>query len=222
MKASGFIGFGVAAAAAVVAYAAFDGERSHAEDRKDGVMKAQLTIYVAPPLLDSGGTVIVVANPISRAEWQALPDGDNPAEADPNNTKKKELREGDRLFGVEASSKVSIVEFVYPEGGTFGFNLVASDKSGRSRPPLRTREIAIGDGGGYTDWETGKHVTWDYVSVIHVLGPEVSEGDSRGVDVSSSEIMDLHPPKTIYKGAVLYSPTDEQVDKAVLTPEELK
>lgn len=185
-------------------------------------MKAQLTIYVAPPLLDTGGTVIVVANPVLPEKWKGIPEGPNPAMNDPRNTKKEELRDGSRLFGVVASSKVSIVEFAYPKDGTFGFNLVALDKSGRSRPPLRTREIAIGDGGGYTNWETGEHVTWDYVSVIHILGPEVSEGDSRGVDVFSSQIMDLHPPKTIYEGAVLYSPTDEQVDKAVLTPEELK
>jgi len=34
--------------------------------------------------------------------------------------------------------------------------------------------------------------------------------------------MNSRPRKTTYEGAVLYSPTDEQVDKAVLEPEELK
>lgn len=182
-------------------------------------MKAQLTIYVAPPLIETGGTVIVVANPIPLEKWQNLADGENAADADPANEKRKELKPGDRLFGVTASTKVSIIEFVYPEGGTFGFNFTAMEEPHKRGPPLRTKEILIGDG-GYTNWKTGEDVTWDYVSVIHVLGPTVSEGNSRGVDVYSSEIMNLQPQKTVYEGAVLYSPTDEQVDKAVIEPEE--
>lgn len=185
------------------------------------LLKAQLTIYIAPPLLEQGGTVIVAANSIPLSQWESLPQGNNAADADPMNEKRKLLKSSDKLFGVVASSRVSIIELVYPEGGTFGFNLVAMNAPDKERHPLRTKEILIGDG-GYTDWSTGKEITWGYVSTIHVSGPTVSEGDSRGVRVYSSKIMNLHPQKTIYEGAVLYSPTDEQVDEAVIEPEEQK
>ncbi|MBA8879016.1 hypothetical protein [Phyllobacterium myrsinacearum] len=189
--------------------------------RKDALLKAQLTVYVAPPLLNDGGTVIVVANPITLEKWKALPKGENAADSDLQNGKHKDLKHDDRLFGVVASTKVSIIEFVYPEGGTFAFNLVAMDKPGKEKTLLNTREVEIGSG-GYTIWRTGETVLWDYVSNVHVYGPTVSEGDSRGVAVYSSEIMNLHPQKIIYEGAVLYSPTNGQVDAAVVTAEEQK
>lgn len=181
-------------------------------------MKAQLTIYVSPPLLDTGGTVIVVSNPVSLEEWQKLPPGNNPAQNDPNNQKKSSLQPGDRLFGAVASTKVSIVEFVYPQNGTYGFNLVALNESynpDKKSAALRTKQILVGSG-GYRDWSTGQEFIWEDVSTIHVLGPNASEEDSRGAQVFSSEIMNLHPAKTVYEGAVLYTPTDEQLAKAIV------
>jgi hypothetical protein len=172
-------------------------------------------------LLKEGGTVIVVANPIPLQAWKILPKGENAADTDLQNAKSKDLKPDDKLFGVVASTKVSIIEFVYPEGGTFGFNLVAMDEPGKEKTLLKTRQILVGDG-GYTIWSTGENVPWDYVSTVHVYGPAVSEGDSRGARVYSSEIMNLRPQKTVYEGAVLYSPTNGQVDEAVVTADELK
>ncbi len=181
-------------------------------------MKAQLTVYVAPPLLDTGGTVIVVANSIPLEQWNKLAEGNNPARDDPNNEKKSTIQSGDKLFGAVASTKVSIIVFVYPENGTYGFNLVGlnqSDDPDKRNKPLQTKRILVGDG-GYVDWSTGQEFTWEDVSTIHVLGPKSSEEDSRGASVSEAAIMNLHPPKTIYEGATLYAPTDEQLDKALV------
>ncbi|WP_225770309.1 hypothetical protein [Inquilinus sp. Marseille-Q2685] len=212
MKAVGFIGLGVAAAVAVAAYAALNGGFSLAEDRKDGVMKAQLTIYVAPPLLQTGGTVIVVAAPISRREWESLAPGPNPARDDRRNPKHNELRGGDRLFGVEASAKVSIVEFVFPEDGTYGYNFVASDRAGGVQPPLRTKQILVGS---QRDLSEGPAAKDEDVSVIHVDGPEASEGDSRAASASQPRIERMNPQRTVYEGAQVMSPTDEQVYEAI-------
>ncbi|MCO6391654.1 hypothetical protein GTW25_11490 [Aliihoeflea aestuarii] len=177
-------------------------------------MKAQLTIYVAPPLLEQGGTVIVVADEIPLNDWEAIADGTNPALADTQNEKRKELNPGDQLFGVVASTKVSIIEFVYPEGGTYGFNLVPVQDADRTSPQLRTDRILQGEGGG------GPGREWNEVSTVHVFGSVVSERDSRVVRASSSMIMRAEPEKSVYQGAVLYSPTDELVENVLIRPKE--
>jgi hypothetical protein len=190
-----------------------------ADDNKENVdMRSQLTIYVAPPLLEKGGTVIVVSNPVPLAEWRDLPQGDNPARDDPHNEKKKNLQPGDRLFGAVVSTKVSIVEFVYPEGGTFGFNLVplpTASGGAATAQALMTKRVLVGDG-GYKDWKTGKEYIWESVSTIHVVGPEATEGDSRSASVAEAEIMNLPPNKTTYEGVTVLAPTDEQLDQVIV------
>ncbi len=213
--------YAVLAILAASAFLFYQTNTYFSEQQKAGQLKAYLTIYVAAPLLDNGGTVIVISNPISVEQWKALPRGENATDTDPLNAKREALKKGDRLFGVVASTNTSIIEFVYPEGGTFGFNFVAMNTPGKEPRALRTQEILVGDG-GYTDRSTGQNIVWEYVSTIHVFGPKTSEDNSRAARVFSSEIMNLHPRKTLYEGANLYSPTDEQVEKAVLTPQELK
>ncbi|MCE6073980.1 hypothetical protein GOZ89_17850 [Agrobacterium vitis] len=196
---------------------ALTGCDSAAENQQGKQMRSQLTIYVAPPLLEKGGTVIVVSNSVPLDKWRDLPQGDNPARDDPQNDKKKEIGPGDRLFGAVASTKVSIIEFVYPEGGTFGFNLVPLRKATGDDavgPALMTKRVLVGDG-GYKDWETGKEYLWESVSTIYVAGPEASEGDSRGASFAESKIMNLHPHKTSYEGTTVYAPTDEQLDQVL-------
>jgi hypothetical protein len=197
---------------------AFTNLCSAGDNKEDKNMRSQLTIYVAPPLLEKGGTVIVVSNPVPLSEWHNLPEGDNPARDDPQNEKKKDLGQGDRLFGAVVSTKVSIVEFVYPEGGTFGFNLVplrAKDGSGATGPALMTKRVLVG-GGGYRDWKAGKNYFWESVSTIYVAGPEATEGDSRSASVAEAEIMNLPPPKTTYEGVTVSAPTDEQLNQVIV------
>ncbi|MCF1454336.1 hypothetical protein ACQZ61_07740 [Agrobacterium vitis] len=197
---------------------ALTGCDSAAENQQGKQMRSQLTIYVAPPLLEKGGTVIVVSNSVPLDKWRDLPQGDNPARDDPQNDKKKEIGPGDRLFGAVASTKVSIIEFVYPEGGTFGFNLVPLRKatgSDATSPALMTKRVMVG-GGGYRDWKTGKEYLWESVSTIYVAGPEASEGDSRSASVAEAEIMNLPPPKTTYEGVTVSAPTDEQLKQVII------
>jgi hypothetical protein len=166
-------------------------------------VKAHLTIYVEKPLLTEGGTVIVAANPVSAEKWAALSDGENIAANDMNNAKRADLKKGDRLFGVAVSAQTSVVEFIYPEGGAFGFNFVARNTDGDGRTPqLRTDEISIGDGGADHSL-TG--VPWDYVSVIHVIGPGSTEGKSRAASVLVSEILASGSAAKDYQGTVVHS-----------------
>jgi hypothetical protein len=205
-------------AVTIIAASLFAGCDASNGNEKQRPMKAQLTIYVAPPLLVTGGTVIVVSNPVSPDEWLNLAEGSNPAKDDPNNGKKKDMFPGDKLFGAIVSTKANIVEFVYPEGGDYGFNLVAAEgpyDPDKRMPSLQTKQILVGDG-GYTDWSTGKNVIWKNVATIHIIGPESSEDSSRGLTFSTSNIMNLHPQKTVYEGAVRYTPTDEELAKSLI------
>lgn len=198
----------------IIFSSACSGEDSNG-DRK---MHAQLTIYVDSPLLEKGGTVIVVSNPMPLDEWRDLPSGDNPARDDAQNEKKGDVRPGDRLFGAVASTKVTIIEFAYPEGGTFGFNLVpfrSADSRDKPSPALMTKRVLVGDG-GYKNWKTGKEYLWESVSTIYVAGPDVTESDSRSASVAEAAIMNLPPAKTAYEGTIVYAPTDEQVDKLLV------
>lgn len=175
-------------------------------------LHGQLTIYVAPPLLKTGGTVIVVSNPVSADEWRNMREGHNPAREDAGNAKQRDVGVGDRLFGAVASARVSVVEFVYPQGGTFGFNLVPEPTALAAGATLRTKRVLIGSG-GWKEWSTGNEHIWENVSTIHVAGPDVSEGDSRMATAAEAEIMNLRPARTVYEGAIVYAPSEEQLGR---------
>ena len=175
----------------------------------DRMTKAQLTIYVDQPLLSEGGTVIVAANPVSDETWAALPEGKNLAKDDIHNLKRGELGPGDKLFGVLASQTTTLVEFVYPKGGTFGFNLVARNSSDIRAPELRTREILVGDGGANHSL-TGE--PWDYVSTILVLGPQASEQKSNGIGSLITKILESGASSTLYEGVVVRAAEPKNVD----------
>lgn len=174
------------------------------------ITRAQYTLYVAPPLLLTGGTVIVTAKEIPLEQWRDLPDGPNPAREDAANAKRDELKAGDRLFGAEISMPVSIVEIVYPQGGTYGFNLVAASGAPDDVPALESRRIGVGRG-SFVMPESGERIEWPSVSTIHIAGPEVSEGDSRLVRHDSADLMRQRPPARHYEGAIVYEPTPEQI-----------
>jgi hypothetical protein len=166
-------------------------------------VKAQLTIYVEKPLLVEGGTVIVAANPVSAEKWAALPDGENIAADDMHNAKRAELMAGDRLFGVSVSATTSVVEFIYPEGGMYGFNFVARGTDADTRAPqLKTKEILTGDGGA-NHALTGK--PWESVSTIHVFGPSSNERRSRAVDALIDKILEKDRLVKSYQGSVVHS-----------------
>ena len=176
----------------------------------DKAPAAQLIIHIDAPVLHTGGTVLVVANPISKEAWAQLPS------QPPSNTAQTatKLAPGDKLFDAAISSKVSIIEFVYPEGGTFDFKLRATGDQAVAGA-LRTKRILVGSG-YYTDKVTGQEIEWKDVSVIHIDGPEADERFSRLVRASSSEIMNTGPAKTQQAGVTVYAPSAAQLEKALI------
>jgi len=176
----------------------------------DKAPAAQLIIHIDAPVLHTGGTVLVVANPISKEAWARLP-SQPPSKTAQTATK---LAPGDKLFDAAISSKVSIIEFVYPEGGTFDFKLRATGDQAVAGA-LRTKRILVGSG-YYTDKVTGQKIEWKDVSVIHIDGPEADERFSRLVRASSSEIMNTGPAKTQQAGVTVYAPSAAQLEKALI------
>lgn len=179
-----------------------------------GAGKAQLTIYVDRPLLETGGTVMAVSKPVGPDLWSVQPKGLS-TDTWKQNPKRLELGSNDRLFEVHVSEKVSIIEFIYPQGGSFGFNLVAAP-GGDLIKPLQSKRILVGSG-YYIDRETGEKQVWEDVSTIHILGPDVSEGYSRAVRMASGELMNAHPRRETGIGTVVHIPSAETLAKVVVT-----
>jgi len=182
----------------------------------DKAPAAQLIIHIDAPVLHTGGTVLVVANPISKEAWAQLPSQPPSKTAQTAQTAQTatKLAPGDKLFDAAISSKVSIIEFVYPEGGTFDFKLRATGDQAVAGA-LRTKRILVGSG-YYTDKVTGQEIEWKDVSVIHIDGPEADERFSRLVRASSSEIMNTGPAKTQQAGVTVYAPSAAQLEKALI------
>ena len=177
----------------------------------DNAPAVQLMIHVDAPVLHTGGTVLVVANPVTKQAWDQL-STQRPSQAGQTAI---DLKPGDEQFDVTISSKVSIIEFVYPERGSFHFKLRASGDAAAAAEALRTKRILAG-GGYYTDKATGQKIEWKDVSVIHIIGPEADEGFSRLVRASSSEIMNAGPAKTQQPGITVYAPSAAQLEKALI------
>lgn len=184
------------------------GMASYSSGKKDTALKSHLTIYVGESLLDNGGTVIVGSVPIPEAEWRAL-EGVNLADDDAANAKRAQLAEQDQLFGVHVFGPVSYIEMYYPEGGTFGFNLVPDYRLATPQK-LVTERILVGDGGWY-DRATNTRRDWPDVSVIHVSGPAATKENSRLVRALGNNILNLKPDMRRFKGAIVYSPSDQQI-----------
>jgi len=175
-------------------------------------VKTQVTIIVDNALLQTGGTVLVVPQKVSRDVWDRLPKRPENSLLR-NNPKSRVIEDGDKLLEVTVSSKVSVVEFDYPADGTYGFNLVPADNTRPSA--LRTKRIFVGSG-YYTDQKTGRRVDWGEVSTIHIYGPDVDESFSRSVRISSNEIMNIGAAKIAGEGFVVHRLSDSQIDRSVI------
>jgi hypothetical protein len=175
---------------------------------KEPLLKSHLTLYVQEPLLSQGGTIIVASIPLSLEEWAAL-DGINPATDDTLNRKRSSLQPDDVLFGALVAGRATIVEMYYPEGGTFGFDLVADPRI-QNPPPLTTERLGVGSG-GWTHWSSGTDHIWPDFSAIYVAGASASEGQTRTVIASVNRIMNLPLNPARYAGAIVYTPTSDQI-----------
>ncbi len=177
---------------------------------KEAKLISHLTLYVGEPLLSDGGTVIVASIPIPVDEWRAL-QGLNLAAEDPENRKRPSLTDKDRLFGVAINARANVVEMYYPEGGTFGFDLVPNFRN-HTPKDLQTERILVGSG-GWTEWSTSTTSKWPSMSVIHVKGRKAREADSHIVSDSFSRILNLGVSRIDYAGASVMSPTAAQLSE---------
>lgn len=125
-------------------------------------LSTRVIISVDQPLGKEGGAIIVSGRPIPDGEWRAI-------DADGGDHSKKE-------FNLRVSSPASIVDFVYPQSGTYSFKIQRA--SSDNAPPLRTRQILIGSA-EVRDPETDDPVTWPSISVIHVEGDRYDAGWAR-------------------------------------------
>lgn len=84
-------------------------------------LSTRVIISVDQPLGKEGGAIIVSGRPIPVDEWRAIEagGGDN----------------GRKEFNLRVSSPASIVDFVYPQSGTYSFKLkrVSSDQRNTSQ-----------------------------------------------------------------------------------------
>jgi hypothetical protein len=145
-------------------------------------VKSDLTLYLRPPLLGGGGTVIIIPRAVSAEDFKTGSGQSNPASNDPFLEANKPLQEGDLRLGAVLSDPVTIVQFDYPQSGSFNFRF--APERGSEFPPGRLVTKHIGTGG---EGEELHPTTKDVVKVgssmhIHVGGDSVTEEDSRIVE----------------------------------------
>ncbi|TDK32124.1 hypothetical protein E2F50_17425 [Rhizobium deserti] len=125
--------------------------------------------------------MIIVPREVAMDQWQPQ-SKENPARSDPYLASQKPLPPGARRLGVVLRDKVSIVQFDYPQGGTFNFRFAPAPGSDFPWDMLKTKEIGTGGVGEEMDEKTGEVIKVGFAMHIHVFGTEVTEADSRSVE----------------------------------------
>jgi len=138
--------------------------------------RARVTIFVAPPLLDTGGALVVAAVPVPEAAWRAIPAGVDPALPPAAVAGREEDGPGDRRFDAVAAASVTVVEIRYPEGGTYSVDVrPLPGPEGSPARALEARRVPVEAGrieaGRMTDPETRGALAWPSVEGYAVIGP---------------------------------------------------
>jgi len=162
---------------------------------------AHLTIYIEPPVLVEGGSVIVAGRALPEEEWRRVTGGANPAAGDDANPKRQQVKEGDRLFGAVVSAPSTIVEFVYPETGSYTFNfLPAAPYRLQYENRLETEQVLVGSASNVTDPDGG-FVEWSTLSVVAVLGTLRSQQFARDEAMNYADALYEPTTTTRFEGA---------------------
>lgn len=179
---------------------------------RDERPKAHVTIYLDPALVASGGALVVAGVPMPEAAWRSIPAGDNPAMLDPANPKGAQAGPADRHFGAVVAGAVAVVEFRYPEGGTYTFNIrpmPGTDEAlGRS---LTTQSAGVGSSSEMRDPETGGEMAWPSVTLVAILGPGRDAGWTRVADSALTRAFDEGVVIRHYEGVRTLSLSGDQV-----------
>lgn len=173
MKAVQLIGFGVA-------LMAFHPQSAAAED---GLVRADVSIYLEGALLERGGTVFVLPREVAAEAWASSPDLPNPARSDQRLDDRRPTGEGDRRLSVLASGQVSIVRFDYPVGGTYDFRFLPALDSGVAPEGLGSVLVEVGTTYDYHP-ETRAEVFVPQVQVITILGPDGDPARARALAIA--------------------------------------
>jgi len=121
-----------------------------------------LTIVVADPLLTDGGTVVLLVTRVSQAVFD-----DRHGTASTGSG-------GDTALEATARGIVTFVEFEAPPNFEYRFRT-------RSGGPVATRQVSVGEGGGYINAATGNSVTSDVTFHHHIAGARADEATSRAL-----------------------------------------
>lgn len=190
----------------------------HSQTRQDEYSRTHLTIYLEPPLLDEGGSIVVAGIPVPDEEWQAIANGPNPANDDSANPKTRDVQPSDRHFGAVVSSPASAVEFRYPESGSYTFNLRIHPNHG-ARDDLQTKQILVGSG-NTIDPETGERLEWPSQAVIHIVGPKRDEEWARLMAFTFKRAFSRGEPDDVsvsrFEGVRILSLSDDAIERFVV------
>jgi hypothetical protein len=140
-------------------------------------MKSHLTIYLKPPLLDGGGTVFVLPKPIPVEQWRQTTSLPNPALQDEWIKENKKIPQTDRYLSVVISESISIVQFYYPEGGSFTFNFAPTAEFNQFWNTLQTQNVSVGQAGDFYA-PTRQEEDIPLVMTIHIFGNKISKKDT--------------------------------------------
>jgi hypothetical protein len=188
---------------------------------KETEVTTHLTIYVDPTVAREGGMVIISALPITRAEWEKLPDTDTTAMWDQANGKRQQVAADDKHFGVVVTSKAAAVEVLYPDDGTYTFNFLKVPTDTPS-PALNTERTSVGSGSMMPDPASGGHMEWPSMSTITIRS---TDGSASIADDLDSRFFDLTGPEnhkfyriSAYAGGRVIEITDEGLEKLLGKP----
>jgi hypothetical protein len=152
-------------------------------------------------------------------EWRAIKADDNPAVADDGNPKKAQVGEHDKLFGAVVSSPVTIVEFRYPENGSYTFNFLPAKGARREYGEnLKTELVLVGSGSQVPDPETLELVEWPSLDTVAVLGSKRDQAWSRLAKATFTRALDKGMTIGHFQGVRTMAMTPDQIAEHVVNP----
>lgn len=133
-----------------------------------------VTIYLDGPLLRRGGTVFVVPNEVSQADWKAEPSLPNPARDDPRLDVRVPIGPDDRRLSVVLSAPLGVVRFDALEGGANRFRFLPVPDSGVAPEQQGSVLVSVGSAYDYHP-ETGEERFVPSTQTFAILTPGADE-----------------------------------------------
>ncbi|WP_105386579.1 hypothetical protein [Neorhizobium alkalisoli] len=139
---------------------------------------SDVTIYLEPPILGDGGTVIILPREIPIEVWRQTTGLENPALKDRRLDDRVPIKEFDRRLGAIVADPISIVQFDFPEGGAFQFRFSPFLGSDYPMEKLGTVLLSVGSAGDLHP-KTAEEADVPRTQIMHILGSQMTEEQSR-------------------------------------------